>query len=107
MTDNGDGTWSYTFMSDTAATYQYKFINGNAWGSDEQAFPARCAYDGNRQIEVDGMMGDVSSSLASTAAMHAVHHGVVPCGHEQRRGVAIRSAHRMGDFQGWDPRRTQ
>ena len=39
MTDNGDGTWSYTFMSDTAATYQYKFINGNAWGSDEQGIP--------------------------------------------------------------------
>ena len=35
MTDNGDGTWSHTFTSDDADTYhQYKFINGNAWGSE-------------------------------------------------------------------------
>ena len=62
MTDNGDGTWSYTFTSDTAATYQYKFINGNAWGSDE-SIPGACAFDGNRQIEVDGMMGEASSTV--------------------------------------------
>ena len=42
MTDNGDGTWSHTFTSDSAATYQYKFINGNAWGSDE-GIPGACA----------------------------------------------------------------
>ncbi|MEC8663027.1 MAG: hypothetical protein VXY03_04050, partial [Bacteroidota bacterium] len=59
MMDNGDGTWSYTFTSDTAATYQYKFVNGNMWGSDESV-PAACAFDNNRQITVDGMMGDVS-----------------------------------------------
>ena len=35
MSDNGDGTWSYTFTIDIAAIYQYKFINGNAWGNDE------------------------------------------------------------------------
>ena len=38
MTDNMDGTWSYSFSSDTAATYQYKFINGNAWDLT-RAFP--------------------------------------------------------------------
>ncbi|MEC8663589.1 MAG: hypothetical protein VXY03_06900, partial [Bacteroidota bacterium] len=62
MTDNGDGTWSHTFTSDTAATYQYKFINGNAWGSDE-GIPGACAFDGNRQIEVDGVMGEASSTV--------------------------------------------
>ncbi len=60
MTDNGDGTWSYTFTSDTAASYQYKFVNGNAWGTDE-GVPSACAIDGNRGITVDGMMGDVSA----------------------------------------------
>ena len=59
-TDNGDGTWSYTFTSDTAASYQYKFVNGNAWGTDE-GVPAACAVDSNRGITVDGMMGDVSA----------------------------------------------
>ena len=52
MTDNGDGTWSHTFTVDSAATYQYKYVNGNAWGTDE-GVPGACAFDGNRQISVD------------------------------------------------------
>ena len=60
MTDNGDGIWSHTFTSDTAASYQYKFVNGNEWGFDE-GVPGACAVDGNRGITVDGMMGDVSA----------------------------------------------
>ena len=51
MIDNGDGTWSYMFTTDTLATYQYLFINGNDWGSHE-AIPGACAFDGNRQITV-------------------------------------------------------
>ena len=62
LTDNGDGTWSYAFTSDTAAAYQYKFINGNAWGFDE-GIPTACAFDGNRQLEVDGLPGEVMSTV--------------------------------------------
>ena len=51
MTDNGDGTYSHTFTSDTAATYQYKFINGNAWGMDE-AVPAECADGIDRYLAI-------------------------------------------------------
>ena len=72
MTDNGDGTWSYTFTSDTAAAYQYKFINGNAWGSDEQNIPGVCAYGGNRQIEVDGISGELSSLVCFAVLMLVV-----------------------------------
>ena len=38
MTDNGDGTWSHTPTVDSVATYQYKYVNGNAWGTDESAW---------------------------------------------------------------------
>ena len=70
MTDNGDGIWSHTFTSDTAASYQYKFVNGNEWGFDE-GVPGACAVDGNRGITVDGMMGDVSAGLLSATALRA------------------------------------
>ena len=102
MTDNGDGTWSHTFMSDTAATYQYKFINGNAWGSDE-GIPGACAFDGNRQIEVDGMMGEVSSTVCynscAACGMTTVRFRVDMSNEE----VSPFGVHVAGDFQGWSP----
>ena len=102
MTDNGDGTWSYTFMSDTAATYQYKFINGNAWGSDE-GIPGACAFDGNRQIAVDGMMGEASSTVCynscAACGMTTVRFRVDMSNEE----VSPFGVHVAGDFQGWSP----
>ncbi len=34
-------------------TYQYKFVNGNAWGSDESV-PGGCAVSNNRQVTISG-----------------------------------------------------
>lgn len=48
--DDADGIYSATILIDQG-TYQYKFINGIAWGDDESVPPA-CNVDGNRQIEV-------------------------------------------------------
>lgn len=45
MTNNGDGTWSYTTMLPVGSSVQYKFINGNAWGSDETTITAACGVD--------------------------------------------------------------
>ncbi|MGB2470373.1 MAG: T9SS type A sorting domain-containing protein, partial [Flavobacteriales bacterium] len=106
MTDNMDGTWSYSFSSDTAATYQYKFINGNAWGSDE-SIPGACAYDGNRQIMVDGAMGDVMST--------ACYNSCAACGMTTVRfrvdmsneDVSPFGVHVAGEFQDWDPAATE
>ncbi|MBX7052914.1 MAG: T9SS type A sorting domain-containing protein [Flavobacteriales bacterium] len=48
MTDaNGDGVYSVTLNLSEGNTYEYKFINGNSWGSDE-AVPGGCASFGNR-----------------------------------------------------------
>ena len=106
MTDNGDGTWSHTFTSDTAATYQYKFINGNAWGSDE-GIPGACAFDGNRQIEVDGMMGEASSTVCynscAACGMTTVRFRVDMSNEE----VSPFGVHVAGDFQGWTPDGTE
>jgi len=100
MIDNGDGTWSYTFTSDTAASYQYKFVNGNAWGTDEEV-PGACAVEGNRGITVDGMMGDVSAEACfgncAACGMTTVRFRVDMANEE----VSPFGVHVAGSFNAW------
>ena len=106
MTDNGDGTYSHTFTSDTAATYQYKFINGNAWGSDESV-PGVCAFDGNRQVMVDGMMGEVSTLACYGNCAACDMKTVLLRVDMTNEEVSPFGVHVAGDFQGWDPSGTE
>jgi hypothetical protein len=57
MVNNGDGTWSYTTQIAPGTQVQYKYLNGNAWGTDEVNITAECGIDGgsgsfNRVLEV-------------------------------------------------------
>jgi hypothetical protein len=53
LTDaNSDGVYEITFDI-PAGTYQYKYLNGAAWGSDE-AVPSACAVNNNRELVVTG-----------------------------------------------------
>jgi hypothetical protein len=106
MTDNGDGTYSHTFTSDTAATYHYKFINGNAWGSDESV-PAACAFDGNRQVVVDGMMGSVETLACYTSCAACGQSTVRFRVDMSNETVSPFGVHVAGTFQGWDPGATE
>lgn len=49
---NADNIYEVTLDLTANQTYQYKFINGNSWGSDETAIPGACNVGGNRQITV-------------------------------------------------------
>jgi len=48
---DGDGIYEVTVDLNGNNTYQYKFINGNAWGEDESV-PEECALSNNRFLEV-------------------------------------------------------
>lgn len=53
LTDaNNDGIYELTVQL-PAGSYQYKYINGNAWGSDE-LIPSACQVGGNRGVTVSG-----------------------------------------------------
>jgi len=62
MTDaNGDGIYEYTISTFVGEKIEYKFINGNAWGSDETV-PLACRYNNSWN------RGDSISSVADSAA---------------------------------------
>lgn len=46
-----DNIYAYTAEFTQGETIEYKFINGNAWGMDEQV-PAGCAQNGNRFLTI-------------------------------------------------------
>ena len=52
LTDaNGDGIYEIT-LNLPVGTYEYKFVNGNAWGSDENMWSQACQVNGNRSISL-------------------------------------------------------
>ena len=54
--DNADGIYEVT-VTIPEGTYQYKFINGNAWGFDE-GVPGECNVDNNREMVIMGAEGE-------------------------------------------------
>lgn len=54
MLTDPDQDGIYTYTADIPdGTYQYKFLNGNAWGTDE-GVPGSCAVSNNREVVVSG-----------------------------------------------------
>ena len=49
---DGDGIYEVT-LSLPGGTYQYKYVNGNAWGDDESV-PGGCATSNNREVTISG-----------------------------------------------------
>ena len=113
MTDNMDGTYSHTFTVDSALTIQYKFINGNAWGSEESV-PAACGADDG----VGGYNRIVAWSSSTGSVMDPVCFGSCEtCGDPSdvspvsltirvnMEGLDVDPAgvHVAGTWQAWDP----
>ena len=46
---DGDGIWEVTLALSENSLYEYKFINGNSWGTDE-AINGSCSTENNRQL---------------------------------------------------------
>ena len=59
--DDGDNIYSVTISVDANSSHEYKFLNGNYWGADEQVWGDCGAGNGNRTIT----LGD--SDLSETA----------------------------------------
>ena len=87
-----------------AGKHEFKFVNGNAWGSDESV-PAEVAVGGNRWVVVssDTTLPAVMYGGAAPSGQKAIHFMV----DMSMQTLSADSAHIAGSFQGWDPAKTQ
>ena len=115
MTDgNNDGVYEASLSLPANSTYEFKFINGNAWGSDESV-PADCGTGNpaNRSISVDSTeftFGPVCfgactdcDTVVVTPTDSVMVHFLVNMANET---VSADGVHLAGNFQGWNPSAT-
>ena len=109
MDDNGDGIFSITVLIPDN-TYEYKFINGNAWGMDESP-PGECSVGptNNRSLIVNG--SDLTlPAVPFNGCLPVVKFSV----NLQNQIISPEGIYMMGDFQqaagfsqNWNPGITQ
>ena len=105
MTHIGDDIYEAVFTLGEGEYHEYKFINGNAWGSDESV-PPSCASGFNRYITVPG----VSTTLDAVCFGSCDPCGPPPVDVEvtfrvdmSQEEISPAGVHIGGAFQGWDP----
>jgi hypothetical protein len=108
LTQVGTSSIYSTTVSVSAGQLEYKFLNGNAWGDDESvpsAVNVGTNGNGNRWAVI-------SSDTTLPAVMFA---GAAPAGQKAiqikvdyaLQTLSADSAHVAGNFQGWDPAKSQ
>lgn len=115
MMDDSDGDMIYTYVAqiDGAAltpvdTLQFKFVNGNAWGFDENP-EGECAVQGNRTVALMG--GDMVYEAAAGQAFcyNTCGSCVAPTpvtfrvDMSTQAEVSVNGVCVAGSFQGWTP----
>ena len=106
MTDNGNGIWSYTATLESGNYYEYKYINGTAWGADESV-PPDCNQNGNRYLTAP--LNDSTIDIvcfASCTICNPPLHDVTFTVDMSTQNVSPDGVHIAGSFQGWDPAAT-
>jgi 1,4-alpha-glucan branching enzyme len=129
LTDMGAGVWAVTLSVDEGAAYEYKFVNGNAWGQDE-VLSGACVSNGNRSIIIPAGGGTID--IVCYNSCDACIAGVPGCTDVNAQNydaaataddgtcaylitfsvdmnnvcVGPNGVHIAGAFQGWDPATT-
>jgi hypothetical protein len=99
LTHEGSGIYSTTLMLIPGTYVQYKFLNGNNWGTDE-GVPGACNVSGNREILVPGSAYNVPVNCFGTCSnCVSVTFRVNMSG----QTVSGNGVHVAGSFQGWNP----
>ena len=103
MNDEGNGIWSFDTVLQSGSYHEYKFLNGDAWGTDE-GVPNGCAQNNNRYLTVpqnDTVLIAVcfGSCVICTPPTFDVTFSV----DMSTQIVSDSGVHIAGSFQGWDP----
>jgi hypothetical protein len=103
---DADGIYTITLVLAEGVTYPFKYINGNAWGNDENV-PGACNSGGNRSITVgtsDITISPVCFGLCSNCP--TTNYNVTFAVNMNLQTVSANGVHVAGSFQGWDPAAT-
>jgi hypothetical protein len=101
--ETSNNRYAYVTYVDPNATYEYKFLNGDFWGTDESA-PAPCGASGNRQVVVasDDVIADAfcfgTCELCAPQTEVTFKVNLTQQGGGNPEGVSV-----AGAFQGWSP----
>ncbi len=103
LTNQGGGIYARTFLLDPGQVVPFKFINGNAWGSDE-GVPGACNSGGNRSYTVP-----VSASTTPLVCFGTCGTCITVTFQVDMTGETVsgNGVHVAGAFQGWNPGSTQ
>lgn len=106
LTDAGNNVWTITLAVTPGSDVEYKFMNGDAWGTEESA-PSPCTVGGHNRIFTAGssdMTIDVVpfNGCPSIIATKTISFGVSMDG----QTVGSAGVHVAGNFNGWTPSAT-
>jgi hypothetical protein len=104
MTDLGNGIWDYTFVLQSGSYHEYKFVNGDTWGQDEQSIPWYCNNNGNRYINVPNN----NTILPAVCFNSCLVCNPTPIDVTFRVDMTLQQVsplgvHLAGSLQGWNP----
>lgn len=108
LTDpDADGVYTVT-VSIPAGTYEYKYVNGNAWGNDESV-PAACAVNGNRGMTISGdtTISAVCYAACGPCTTPPVLVNLTLQVNMANETVSANGVHVAGTFNGFSPSATQ
>ena len=104
----GNDIYAVTLQLDEGGYYEYKFLNGNVWGTDETV-PAGCANGFNRFLTVpaaDTVLTAVCFSSCDPCSSVTYVDVTFQVDMSEVDSVSVDGVHIAGGFQGWDPSAT-
>ena len=110
LTNTSGDIWETTVRV-TQGTYQFKFVNGDAWGKDESQIPSECNVGGNREVKLSGN-GDNVNDGNLKASYFVAFNQCLPVDSidvtfnvnmQNEDAIDANGVHIAGSLQGWDP----
>lgn len=103
LTDQGSNIYAITLDLQPGTDYEFKYLNGNAWGTEEAA-PASCTIGGSNRVftaSTSDMTLDVTpfNGCQASVATQMVKFSVDMTG----QSVSTNGVHVVGNFQAWTP----
>ncbi|WP_421752976.1 T9SS type A sorting domain-containing protein [Croceimicrobium sp.] len=100
LTSLGSSVYSVT-VNIPDGNYEYKFINGNSWGSDE-SIPGACAFNGNRGLSLSSdTLIEICYTLCQCAPDSFNLSFQLDMNQEANFNAGIDSVDIAGPFNGW------